>query len=551
MRISFDGCPVRRRPAEAFAMLPPGAAAGPSVRSLLMQVAERQGYAERPSQSMRRLMRHPWSMGLSLQRVCDSGIIVPGPLSVHCMCHVLNCWGGTVHGTNEWSIQLTREARRIAPLEGGERTVGEVVAAAYGHVVYARGEAVDVEHSPARFILALWANVEAAVVTIVSEVEHSRASRRDDAISEAQRVSPIGRKNWTSRDVSDASSEARLLGALRVAPDIFITYAHLQPLRSLSGARATATGDYGVTIRMTPGHVEPILLVARAMSGLQRATPEEFWGSGKCAASKKTLDTVVPPIWLSKPVTMAPPAVFVEIEAVTADCTLPYPGRVQVADGREVDPPHGVPFPNPGAIAAQRWEVQAIGKPTAADLPVRTAWCRLQTVHGGYTGFEGPTMCRICAGYEDLARSDGAVVVWSADAPCRGAGPDKERYGNGVRAKTRVVFPASCAGTETAYVTLVECNVAEAGATTPCTCAHEVSGADNAGRRGGYLRRGLQHTGCGSDGGAHRITVRRGREYPPKSGVVWHSVYRAPVRDGRDREFQKDLAAELELLRRG
>lgn len=103
------------------------------------------------------------------------------------MAHFLNTWTGRAQSFEQWDDELSLAYNMQTPQEAVGRRVGAVVAAAYG---FSRNDdrTIDFCNDPARVILSLMANLEAAVVEIVCEDPVTDDDSPNDVIAGASRI---------------------------------------------------------------------------------------------------------------------------------------------------------------------------------------------------------------------------------------------------------------------------------------------------------------------------------------------------------------------------
>jgi hypothetical protein len=366
---------------------------------------------------------------------------------VHCMAHVLNLWTGRYQSSQAWSDELTRELRRKAPAEKG-RSVGDVIGSAY-NITFGVGMKIDIEAAEARAVLAVMACLEAAVVNVLQDYSFTSPDEDDDAIK-----FHYAERNWGRRTTVDQRNlerdKHRVRNMQRAFTHVNACFSRIHPLKSLKGLRATATGSYAVTVRLAPGHIDPIILSSVAGAVFRKGDPSEFWGNNKCAAYPGMGLQVTQKFPVCNPIRDIIP----RVEYVPHGHSRTPPPQA---------PEIGMQVPMSNGFVKVYWCDSP--RPHILGRPIRCVYLK---AHRNKIGFRGPDKCRICGGYGKLATVGHTVQVLVSQL---GETTDRIELN-----ATRLVFPPGMAASTNAGaangLNFVETNLKRQVIVQACNMVH-------------------------------------------------------------------------------
>ena len=252
---AFDGAGASRRPLDAVMILDTQPVSGGFTPSGAV-------VCQRADRIPRAVYRHACRGRTLGGPALEGARSVAGPDSLHCLEFLCRTWTGrsACAPYSSWECELSAWACKYKPYTatGDNRLLHEVLSAAYG-VSFEHDGSVRFATTDYRTVLVLLCNLEAAIVEVVQDYTDGSSGIGDDVLAAE------GIKQYKTRNINMATARGRrdldrARSILEMNPNVDLTTSRIHPLRSLSGLRATATGSYAVAVRVTRGHIEPLLM---------------------------------------------------------------------------------------------------------------------------------------------------------------------------------------------------------------------------------------------------------------------------------------------------
>ncbi len=389
---NFDTCGVSRRPLDSIKVLKPQIVAGGYAPSNIICCDEAKHLS-------RKLFRHKLRAPTYGASMLQGATSIRGPTTQHCLDFLLDSWTGRkpAQQFKSWECELSYWAQHFKPYAsvGDDRALHEVLTAAYG-VDFGTDGAVDFRSMDYRTVLVLMANLEASVVEVIEDASFGAERIGDDVHSSA------GMKHFMSRGVKTATARAqrdleRIRRLMHPGSSLAVHTSRIHPLRSLSGLRATATGDYAVTVRVKAAHIEPVV-VGSGYNKEFELSKDLFWGNAHVKVRADPTMIMVPRVnHISEPI----------IQQIRRVTILPDADNRSKPIAHALPNGHGLPRM---LIAQQTLVVERFQQSVKLSLKGDYIRCRAIKSHRRMAGNKGPTACKICGTYEKMAYGSHSVL---------------------------------------------------------------------------------------------------------------------------------------------